>query len=168
MLHSMVALSLVACALGCSGKQQTKDGGEKSPPVSPADAQAGALANVVAVSASGEAGSYRFDVTIASPDTGCGQYANWWEVLRPDGSLVHRRILGHSHVDEQPFTRSSSPVAITDQEEILVRAHMHPGGYGGAVYRGSVAGGFAADSTVEASFAASLAEAAPQPEGCAF
>ncbi|MCH7605643.1 MAG: hypothetical protein IH962_00680 [Chloroflexi bacterium] len=50
---------------------------------------------------------------------------------------------------------------------VVVRAHMHPGGYGGVAMRGSVAGGFVAwDAGTD--FAPELAEATPQPPDCAF
>jgi len=116
----------------------------------------------------GSAQAYTFEVTLRSPDTGCEQYANWWEVVRPDGTLVYRRILAHSHPGEQPFARSGGPVAIAADDEVIVRGHMHPGGYGGAAFRGSAAGGFAVDVSVGASFAADLASAEPQSTGCAF
>lgn len=121
------------------------------------------LADVVGVRVEGTT----FSVTVQSPDEGCDQYANWWEVLRPDGTLVHRRILGHSHVAEQPFTRSSGPVEVDAGEELIVRAHMHPGGYGGAAMRGTVSGGFAA-TDLPATFANGLATADPLPASCAF
>ncbi len=108
-----------------------------------------------------------FRVTIRSPDVGCAQYANWWEVLRSDGTLVYRRILGHSHVDEQPFTRSGGPVSLAPDEVVWVRAYMLPGGYGGAAMKGSLQGGIAA-AELPAEFAKDLATAAPQPTGCAF
>lgn len=124
-------------------------------------------ADVVQVSASGEGRSYRLSVTLESPDTGCEQYADWWEVITLEGDLVYRRILAHSHVDEQPFTRSGGPVSVAADQAVIVRAHMSNGGYGGQVMRGSVAEGFSADM-LEASFAEGVAERAPRPDGCAF
>lgn len=38
-------------------------------------------ADVTSVIISGEDSQYQFMVTISSPDTGCEQYADWWEVL---------------------------------------------------------------------------------------
>lgn len=124
-------------------------------------------ADVTTVKVTGEPGSYVFSVTIASPDTGCDQYADWWEVVSEDGALLYRRILAHSHVGEQPFTRSGGPVAIDPETAVWVRAHMFPGGYGGAVMHGSVSAGFEPASP-PAGFGAELETVSPQPDGCAF
>ncbi len=125
------------------------------------------LADVSAVAASGEPGAYRFNVTIRSPDKGCAQYANWWEVVSEDGRLLYRRVLVHSHVDEQPFTRDGGPVAIGPDTEVWVRAHQHPQGYGGIAHKGSVRGGFRA-AVPPAGFAASLSKTPPLPNSCDF
>lgn len=122
-------------------------------------------ADVVAVRAVGEPGAYRFEVEVRSPDLGCEQYADWWEVVREDGSLIHRRVLSHSHVDEQPFTRSGEPVVVEPDTVLWVRAHMHPGGYGGRAFRGSVTEGFES-AELSGSFAAELEDQAPQPPEC--
>ena len=126
-----------------------------------------AMAEVLEVSVSGNPGAYRFSVTIRSPDTGCDQYADWWEVLTQAGQLSYRRILLHSHVDEQPFTRSGGPAPIQPTDEVIVRAHMHPDGYGALAQQGSVATGFT-PITLSADFAADLAAQSPQPSGCNF
>ncbi len=124
-------------------------------------------AAVSAVSISGAPLSYTFSVTVQSPDTGCDQYADWWEVLRADGSLVYRRILGHSHVTEQPFTRSGGPIELSDNEQIIVRAHMNNAGYGDQVFRGSVLEGLT-KSTLGSAFMDELAFVDPLPASCAF
>ena len=125
-------------------------------------------ASVVSVSSSGDAGNYTFSVGISSPDTGCDQYANWWEVITEDGStLIYRRILGHSHVNEQPFVRSGGAVSITENQVVIVRAHMNTSGYGTTVFKGSVSAGFAED-TVTSDFANELATQQPLPNNCAF
>jgi len=124
-------------------------------------------ADVISVNVSGDHNSYTFSVGIASPDTGCSQYANWWEVISEDGQLVYRRILGHSHVEEQPFVRSGGKVRIGEAQMVIIRAHMNTSGYGGAQYRGSVKAGFEKISESK-DFAKYLEKESPQPSGCAF
>ena len=124
-------------------------------------------ADVIAVQARGQPGAYQFNVTVRSPDLGCKQYADWWEVVSEDGKLLYRRVLLHSHVDEQPFTRSGGPVTIQPDAVIWVRAHMNTGGYGGTVLKGSVKTGFK-QAAPEVGFAAGLAKQMPLPEGCDF
>lgn len=126
-----------------------------------------ARADVTAVRVRGGPGKYAFEVEIKSPDTGCRQYADWWEVVGTDGKLLYRRVLHHSHVDEQPFRRSGGPVPIAPDTEVWVRAHMNTTGYGGQVFWGSPAAGFR-HAELAPSFAAELARQAPLPEGCAF
>jgi hypothetical protein len=123
--------------------------------------------SVTEVKVSGSAGVYTFDVTLRSEDKGCEQYANWWEVADLDGLLIYRRILGHSHVNEQPFTRSGGPVQISENETVIIRGHMNNSGYGSGVIRGSVAQGFQLQAA-DPSFARSLENAPPQPGECAF
>ena len=88
-------------------------------------------------------------------------------MLTEDGTLVYRRILAHSHADEQPFVRSGGAVAITEKTVVIVRAHMSPGGYGGQAMKGTVQAGF---ETVDlaADFAVDVETEDPQPSGCAF
>lgn len=118
-------------------------------------------ADVTAVDVRGHAGAYTFDVTVRSPDTGCEQYADWWEVVSPEGeALIYRRILAHSHVDEQPFTRSGGPVEIGPDSTVVVRAHMNEAGYGGQALRGSVAEGFQ-EVTLPEDFGDEVEEASP-------
>lgn len=111
--------------------------------------------------------AYRFSVEVTSPDTGCDQYVNWWEVLTEDGALVYRRILAHSHVGEQPFVRSGGPVEIDSGTVVWVRAHLYPGGYGGTAFRGTVDSGFEA-AIVLPGFAPGVEIESPQPTRCAF
>lgn len=129
--------------------------------------ETGLQADVTAVTVSGDEGQYTFAVAVSSPDTGCEQYADWWEVVTPEGELVFRRILTHSHVDEQPFTRTGGPVPTGAEDEVIVRAHLAPGGFGGAAMRGSPTQGFQA-FTPESGFAEDLDTAPPLPTGCAF
>jgi hypothetical protein len=59
-------------------------------------------------------GTYRFDVTVRSADTGDEKYADLWEVRAPDGAVLGGRVLTHPHVAEQPFTRSQGGIAIPE------------------------------------------------------
>jgi hypothetical protein len=122
-------------------------------------------ARVTKASASGSAGAYTFLVTIASNDTGCTHYADWWEVVDEKGALVYRRVLLHDHADEQPFSRDGGPVNIAADQIVTVRAHMNTSGYSPAALRGSVATGFSAIDLPDG-FAATLAKAKPLPDGC--
>ena len=124
-------------------------------------------ADVTGVATSGSPGAYTFRVTVESPDTGCDQYADWWEVLSEDGDLHYRRTLLHSHVGEQPFTRSGGPVPIAPNMVVIVRAHMNTTGYGGVAFRGSVETGFASTQLPEG-FADHIENQDPQPPPCAF
>lgn len=126
-----------------------------------------AQAAVTAVSCIGQANNYTLSVTIESPDTGCDQYADWWEVFTPDGVLIYRRILGHSHIDEQPFTRSGGPVNIGPNDSIYVRAHMNNLGYGTLVYSGTIGQELNQD-IIDTDFAMELETMSPLPENCAF
>lgn len=127
----------------------------------------GVTADVIAVQTSGQPGAYQFNVGIRSPDKGCAQYADWWEVVSTDGRLLYRRVLLHSHVDEQPFTRSGGPVPILADTGVWVRAHMNTGGYGGMAFKGSVKTGFK-QAMPDAEFATGLAKQSPLPDGCDF
>ena len=133
----------------------------------PTNASGLPVADLVSVAVTGEANNYTFAVTISSADTGCEQYADWWEVVDVQtGELLYRRILAHSHVNEQPFTRSGGPVPIRPSQSIIIRGHM--GGvqshYGGQILGGSVETGF---KPVEDSLPG-LETVEPLPKGCAF
>lgn len=83
--------------------------------------------------------SFRFDVTLSHQDTGWKHYADRWEILGPDGSILGTRTLLHPHVDEQPFTRSLSGVKIPETvTEVTVRGHDSIHEYGGAVIKKNV------------------------------
>jgi hypothetical protein len=77
-------------------------------------------------------GAYDFDVTVKSVDKGWEHYADAFEILAPDGSLLGRRVLLHPHEDEQPFTRElygvKVPAGVT---HVTVRARHKPKGYDG-------------------------------------
>jgi hypothetical protein len=75
--------------------------------------------------------SFSFSVTVRHADKGWKHYADRWEVLAPDGTVLATRVLLHPHVDEQPFTRSLSGVKIPPQLQfVTIRAHDSVHGYG--------------------------------------
>ncbi|TQV79388.1 hypothetical protein FKG95_15525 [Denitrobaculum tricleocarpae] len=90
-------------------------------------------ADVVGVEAVRDnAGKWRFNVTVAHADEGWDHYADKWDVVAPDGTVLGTRVLHHPHENEQPFTRSLSGVVIPeDVTEVTVRAHDNQHGYEG-------------------------------------
>jgi hypothetical protein len=88
---------------------------------------------------SDQAGAWTFHVTVQHPDTGWEDYADGWDVLIPDGTVLKpdssspfTRLLLHPHVGEQPFTRSQSGIVIpSGVTQVRVRAHDLVDGYGG-------------------------------------
>ena len=100
--------------------------------VTAAPARAGE-ADVVAAEAYPEGeGRWRFSVTVAHGDEGWDHYADRWEVLAPDGTVLGTRVLVHPHETEQPFTRSLGGVAVPDGiDRVILRAHDSVHGLGG-------------------------------------
>lgn len=133
---SMVALGLLlltACQDGGPSKSQlattvtAKDVGEGN-------------ADVLRVRAvQGDEGTWTFHVTVEHPDTGWEDYADGWDVvtlegtvLKPDPDAPFTRLLLHPHVNEQPFTRSQTDIEIPSHvTQVRVRAHDLVEGYGG-------------------------------------
>lgn len=77
-------------------------------------------------------GTWTFNVTVRHADEGWDHYADRWEVLDPDGTLLGTRTLYHPHVNEQPFTRELSGVSIpADISTVVVRAHDAVHGFSG-------------------------------------
>ncbi len=75
---------------------------------------------------------YQFNVTLRHDDTGWNHYADRWEILGPQGTVLATRVLLHPHVDKQPFTRSLSDVSIAPGiREVTIRGHDLVHGYGG-------------------------------------
>ncbi len=83
--------------------------------------------------------TWTFYVTVAHPDTGWDDYADGWDVVLPDGTVIKpnpddpfTRLLLHPHENEQPFTRSQSGIVISpDVAQVTVRAHDIVDGWGG-------------------------------------
>ncbi|MDR9435690.1 MAG: hypothetical protein RI563_02345 [Thiohalophilus sp.] len=68
--------------------------------------------------------TWRAAVTLRHADTGWEHYADGWRVVTPDGEVLGHRTLHHPHVNEQPFTRSLSGIAISqDMTQVIVEAH---------------------------------------------
>jgi hypothetical protein len=196
----LLAISLALSALGCS----SSDGGDE--PASGSSGTGGTsasggtgatggtdssggsggsgatgerpYANVVAVAVTGDPGAYSFAVTVESADIDCTQYADWWEVVSEGGMLLYRRILEHSHTDENEttdadapgntFTRSGGPVAADADEVLVVRAHMSNGGYNGMALSGTATDGFVEAPEIDSTFAADIEDDEPLPAGCQF
>jgi hypothetical protein len=78
--------------------------------------------------------AYQFDVTVRHNDDGWDHYANKWDVVAPDGTVLATRILHHPHEDEQPFTRSLGGVKIPEGvNTVSIQAHDSVHGYGGKI-----------------------------------
>ncbi len=89
-------------------------------------------ADVVSARATCSGSSCSFQVTIRHADTGWDHYADAWEVLAPDGTLLATRVLRHPHVREQPFTRSLRDVELpAELTRVRIRARDSVHGFGG-------------------------------------
>lgn len=97
-------------------------------------------ANVMFVKAT-QAGddTWRFDVTVRHNDAGWDHYADGWDVVLSDATVLKTtpedaftRVLLHPHDNEQPFTRSQSGLTIREEvTQVTVRAHCNVHDYGG-------------------------------------
>lgn len=84
-------------------------------------------------------GVWYFSVTVQHPDRGWEDYADGWDVVLPDGTVIKpspkeefTRTLWHPHVNEQPFTRSQGGIRIPPgTSQVTVRAHDLRDGFGG-------------------------------------
>jgi hypothetical protein len=77
-------------------------------------------------------GSYVFVVTVRHADEGWEHFADRYEVVGPDGTVIASRVLAHPHEDEQPFTRELTGVRIpAGIGEVTIRAHDNRHGLGG-------------------------------------
>lgn len=83
--------------------------------------------------------TWTFHVTVRHPDTGWEDYADGWDVILPDNTIIKpdesapfTRLLLHPHENEQPFTRSQSGIVIPSEvTTVTVRAHDLVDGFGG-------------------------------------
>ena len=90
-------------------------------------------ADVIDVKAAKSAdGTWSFDVTVSHADEGWDHYANRWDVVAPDGTVLGTRTLHHPHETEQPFTRSLRGVTVPDGVgTVSIRANDSVHGTGG-------------------------------------
>ncbi len=94
-------------------------------------AAAGKASVIKATVSQGAGSSYSFTATVRHADTGWKHYADKFEILTPDGKVLHTRVLYHPHVDEQPFTRGSGSFSIPPGiTSVIVRAwdNVHKAG----------------------------------------
>lgn len=88
-------------------------------------------AEIVAALAERQGDTWTFSVTLRHDDTGWDNYADGWRVVAGDGTVLGVRTLLHPHVDEQPFTRSLSGVAIPETAEtVFIEARTNTDGWG--------------------------------------
>ena len=90
-------------------------------------------ADVVAVDVKKNSGNtYNFSVTVSHNDADWDHFANKWEIIAIDETVLATRTLHHPHVNEQPFTRSLSGVKFPDgTKSVTIRAHDSVHEYGG-------------------------------------
>jgi hypothetical protein len=130
--------SVEATATTAPSVAPTEPATETPPPAEGGDGQANA--DVVKVRAVQDTdGTWTFHVTVEHPDTGWEDYADGWDVVTPDGTVLKpdpdsqfTRTLLHPHENEQPFTRSQSGIGIPEGvTKVRVRAHDLVDGFGG-------------------------------------
>ena len=143
-----LVLAAATLAAGCAGSSlttaSTPPPSTEVTPIGPTTAPsdevtsvtATGCANVIDVVVTAEAsGTYRFDVTVRSADTGEEKYADLWEVRALDGTVLGERVLTHPHVAEQPFTRSQSGISIPGEvATVTVVARDTVAGFCGAAF----------------------------------
>jgi len=92
-------------------------------------------ATIQSVDATRSGADFAFSVTLLHGDTGWDDYADGWRVLDADGTELGMRVLHHPHVNEQPFTRSLSGVAVPEgKREVFVQARTNADGWGDALF----------------------------------
>ena len=133
---------LAGLLLGCGGERvvERETGGKTavSLPIAPTSRANADVVHVRAVATATD--TWIFHVTVTHPDTGWNDYANGWDVVLPDGTVIlpnpadepFTRLLLHPHETEQPFTRSQSNIIIPAHiTTVTVRAHDLLDGFGG-------------------------------------
>lgn len=99
--------------------------------ISLAGASLAGEAVVVAATATQTGETWTFDITVQHADEGWQHYADSWRVTGPDGTVYGVRELFHPLVDEQPFTRSLTGLAIPPGvTRVTIEAHDLLHGWG--------------------------------------
>ncbi len=68
-------------------------------------------------------GQFTISATLNHGDTGWDHYADRWDVVAPDGTVLGSRILHHPHENEMPFTRSLTLAIPANIAEVTIRAN---------------------------------------------
>ncbi len=90
-------------------------------------------ATIEAAEARAGGGGWTISVTLRHGDTGWDDYADGWRVVTEKGEVLGTRTLYHPHVEEQPFTRSLSGVAIPEgTTRVFIEASTNADGWGAA------------------------------------
>ena len=100
--------------------------------VAPGSAWAGKADVVLVEVVQEDADTWTFAVTVRHDDRNPDHWADWWRVRTVDGRDLGRRVLLHSHVGEQPFTRDERIQIPRDVRTVVVEAHDKVHGLGGA------------------------------------
>lgn len=79
-------------------------------------------------------GRYRIDATVLHADEGWEHYADRWDVVAPDGTILGSRTLAHPHENEQPFTRSLTLEIPEGISRITLQANDSVHGLGGKLF----------------------------------
>lgn len=131
LLCAVVLIAGIACGNSSTPTTAAQAGGQAEPT---------ADAHVKQVRARlSPAGTWTFFVTVRHDDAGWEDFADGWDVVTPDGTVLKpdagapfTRQLMHPHTDEQPFTRSQSGITIPEGvNRVTVRAHDKVHGWGG-------------------------------------
>jgi len=92
-------------------------------------------ARVVSASVERTGGNHTVSVTLSHADTGWQDYADAWAVELEDGTVLGTRILTHPHVEEQPFTRALTGLAIPEGTvRIFIRTRTTKTGWGQQIF----------------------------------
>lgn len=62
---------------------------------------------------------WTISVTLKHQDSGWDHYADSWRVVDRTEAVLGTRVLHHPHINEQPFTRSLTNVAIPTPTQLL-------------------------------------------------